>query len=248
MENQEEKQQIDQPKSEGIFSKKAVILTTALLVIAVIICISVVGQVLGKGYVSVGGYSLFRVATGSMEPELPVGTLLISKQTDIAEIAEGDVVNFRAKTSDVLGMVITHRVIGVIHGNDGQIYLETKGDANQYPDSAYVDQGNLIGKVTYSTGRGNLFAGLIGILTSPIGFLSCIVLPCLAFGMIAVRDCISNVRKEIDNISRELDEHVRQPDVKQGLDPEEYEQLCQRLRKELLEELKQGGNQVETTE
>ena len=248
MENQTQTQQTEDQFAEKTTPKKAVILTTAILVLAVVICISVVGQVLGKGYVSVGGYSLFRVATGSMEPELPVGTLLISKQTDIAEIAKGDVVNFRAKTSDVLGMVITHRVIGVIQGNDGQIYLETKGDANQYPDSAYVDQSNLIGKVTYSTGKGNFLAGLIGVLTSPVGFLSCIVLPCLAFGMIAVRDCISNVRKEIDNISRELDEHVRQPAEKQGMDPEEYEQLCQRLRNELLEELKQGGNQVETTE
>lgn len=236
----------DQPLSKR--EKRTAVVSTAILVMAVVLCIVVVSQVLSKGYVSVGGYSMFRVSTGSMEPELSIGTLLVSKQTPISDIAVNDIVNYRAKSSSMLGMVITHRVISIQQGADGEIYLETKGDANQYPDASYVEQKNLIGKVVYRTEEGNVFATLLGILTSPVGFLACIVLPCLAFGMFTVRDCIKNVQKEIDLMSRQLQSGEEKEPLEKELGTQEYQALCDRLRGEILKELNQGAEEMDTTE
>ena len=60
--------------------------TTVILVIAVLLCLFVAFQVLGNGYATFGKVSMFRVVTGSMEPEIPVGSLIMSEKVDIDEI------------------------------------------------------------------------------------------------------------------------------------------------------------------
>ena len=70
------------------------ILVSVTLVLAVVLCFLVVTQVLTKGYVSLFGHSLFRVVTGSMEPEIPVGAILLAKEVEITELRIGDIVCF----------------------------------------------------------------------------------------------------------------------------------------------------------
>ena len=153
---------------------------TAILIAAVIFCIVVISQVMSRGYVTIAGRSLFRVVTGSMEPTIPTGSLLISKNIEIEEIERGDIICFRSKESNMLGQVITHRVIDIVHSGDGNLYLETCGDANPTADGYYVTDANLIGIVTKYTKSGNLMAKIFSLFTSKIGFLSCVAIPVLA--------------------------------------------------------------------
>ena len=67
------------------------IISSAVLAAAILFCFCVLVQVSVKGYVSVGGFSLFRVVTGSMEPTISTGSLIISKNEDINNIKEGAV-------------------------------------------------------------------------------------------------------------------------------------------------------------
>ncbi len=229
--------------------KKASVIVGCALVMSIILCLWVISQVLSNGYMSVGGFSMFRVATGSMEPEMPVGTLLISQRTDIEDIKINDVVNFRSRDNGMLGMVITHRVVKVYEDSEGSIFLETKGDANKYADAKLVDEENLIGKVIYATGEGNFFANLISFLTSKIGFWAFIVLPCILIGVMIMRDTIGTLREEMDAIHRELDEmsnRVKQKETEKEKKEETYEEMYERLRRELLEELNQSAEQNET--
>ena len=229
--------------------KKGRVLTVSILLgVAILLCVLVIGQVLGKGYVSLGGYSLFRVVTGSMEPTMEVGAILIVKDVPIQEIQAGEIVTYRSREPGKFRMIITHRVINVHTGSDGGVYLETKGDANPYADPNYVDENYLIGKVISYTKENNLFADIISLVTSKVGFLACIVFPCIVIGVFVMRDCITSMRSEIDAINAELD--TKQTESKENLqqmEQEDYDALCQRLRNELMEELKQGA-EPETTE
>jgi len=164
--------------------------STVCLALAMILCVFVVSQVLSQGYVSIGGYSVFRVVTPSMEPTLPVGALLLSQEVPISEVQVDDIVVFRSKQSDMLGAVITHRVINILENANGEIFLETKGDNNNYPDASYVEQKNIIGRVVIHTGDGNVFSEVIGGLTSPMGFFAFIVFPCLIVGVVIMRGTI----------------------------------------------------------
>jgi len=89
------------------------------------------------------GYKFFVVLTGSMEPELPVGDLIIVKSIDPMEIKTEDVITFQSSQSN---NIITHRVKGI--SNNENMEFVTKGDANNVEDPYPVDSENVIGKVS----------------------------------------------------------------------------------------------------
>lgn len=219
-------------------SKKDKILysvVSVMLAASVILCITVIAQVMSRGYVSFLGTSFFRVATGSMEPTIATGSLLISEKTEIEEIEVDDIICFRSKESNMLGQVITHRVVSVMVNDEGQTYLETCGDANPSVDGYYVTESNLIGKVSYYTKQGNIVARIFSMLMSKTGFLSCIVFPVLLIAGVIMRDSVRSIRKELQIIAQESEKVSS--DV---VTPEEYEAMVNRLKKEILEEVRQG--------
>lgn len=87
------------------------------------------------------GYEIFNVVSGSMEPEIPVGSLVYVEQADPEEIQEGDVIAFNSIHS-----VITHRVV---RNRQVEGQFVTKGDANAGEDINTVPHANLIGRVKY---------------------------------------------------------------------------------------------------
>ena len=87
-----------------------------------------------QDYPTLFGYTLFQVASGSMEPELSVNDLILVHLT--SDIQEDDIVSYVYE-----GTVITHRVISA----SGQNVI-VKGDDNNTTD-APVQRSNIIGKV-----------------------------------------------------------------------------------------------------
>ena len=89
-----------------------------------------------KGEVpSVFGYSILRVSTGSMEPELMVGDVILDKDVDdVQSIKVDDVITYRG-SGELSGMLITHKVVKAPYlAEDGTYYLQTKGIANEIAD------------------------------------------------------------------------------------------------------------------
>lgn len=178
------------------------IAASVFLTLAVILCISVVAQIMSRGYVTIFGHSLFRVATGSMEPTIETGALLISKETDINTIKEGDIICFRSKEAGMLGQVITHRVMSVQTDENGQLIFETRGDANTVSDIYYVTKENFIGIVTSYTKEGSTIAGIYGAVTSKQGFLAFIVLPVLLIAGLILSSSVNNIQKELAMLNK----------------------------------------------
>ena len=210
-------------------------LATVVLVAASILCVYVVVQVLTQGYVNFFGYSVFRVVTGSMEPTIAPGALLISQEVPIDQIQVGDIVCFRSREANMLGKSITHRVIGIIE-NGGQICLETRGDANPVADVLPVLQSNLIGKVIAYTGQNNVLADIMSFLTSGPGFMICVVLPCLWICGLILQECVGNIRQELSSAMDEMVEQAPQPAEKNGITQAEYEQIYEKVLQEVLAE------------
>jgi signal peptidase len=210
-------------------------LATVVLVAASILCVYVVVQVLTQGYVNFFGYSVFRVVTGSMEPTIAPGALLISQEVPIDQIQVGDIVCFRSREANMLGKSITHRVIGIIE-NGSQICLETRGDANPVADVLPVLQSNLIGKVIAYTGQNNVLADIMSFLTSGPGFMICVVLPCLWICGLILQECVGNIRQELSDAMDEMVEQAPQPAEKTGITQAEYEQIYEKVLQEVLAE------------
>lgn len=128
-------------RKKGKKSPVAVIcsaLGTAMLIILVVICIPLTVP-------RMMGYEIYSVISGSMEPALPVGSLVYIGKEDPKNIEQDEVIAFYgAKDSNA---IITHRVVEnrVVMGE-----LITKGDANKTNDMNPIPYGNFIGKVEFS--------------------------------------------------------------------------------------------------
>lgn len=81
------------------------------------------------------GYSLHRVVSNSMEPELEVGDIFLGKKIDDSDaIRVGDIVTFKGGRQFNYENV-THRVLVEPYDNGkGEVVFVTKGDANNVDD------------------------------------------------------------------------------------------------------------------
>lgn len=233
-------EQLEEKKVSRVYWWISALLTVTLGV-TVALCLYVVIQVMSYGYANIGGFMMFRVVTGSMEPTIPTGALLIAKEVDITSIKMDDIVCFRTQLSEIWGKIVTHRVVDIRQAEYGGILLETKGDANLVSDIFYVDANNLVGKVVWYTGKGSIMATVISLFTNKIGFLGCIVFPTLFISGLILKDSVAGIRKDmllmLEEARRQEQEPVRETDPLCGMTQKEYEEMYERIRSELMEEL-----------
>lgn len=85
------------------------------------------------------GYQAFHIISGSMEPEIPIGSIVYVKPVAPGDVQTDDIIAFHSGDS-----VITHRVV-TNHKIEGE--FTTMGDANGVEDESRVDYEALIGKV-----------------------------------------------------------------------------------------------------
>ncbi len=88
------------------------------------------------------GHQIYNVISGSMEPEIPIGSLIYTSTATPESIQAGDIIAFYNYESST---PITHRVV------ENQADLNqfiTKGDANEDKDREPIPYSNYIGKVT----------------------------------------------------------------------------------------------------
>lgn len=85
------------------------------------------------------GYKPFIVLSGSMEPEIMTGDMVLVKNTDAENLQEGDVIAFKSGEA-----VVTHRIMEVKTEN-GEVSYVTQGDANDSPDQTSVKPADVEG-------------------------------------------------------------------------------------------------------
>jgi signal peptidase I len=128
-----------------------------------LVLVAMFGVVLGR-LVPLTGRSTFVVAGGSMEPAIPLGAAVVVEPVRPADLAVGDIVSLKSGPKQ---SVFTHRVIRVAE-LDGQVAIETRGDANLTADPSLTPASAVIGRVTVTIP----FAGfLVALLSIPSGVL-----------------------------------------------------------------------------
>jgi signal peptidase len=94
-----------------------------------------------------GGVPL-TVLTGSMEPTLPPGTLVVVRPTPVQDIRVGNVLTYQIRSGEPA--VVSHRVLSRSVSTDGATTFITKGDNNDSPDANPVTPAQIKGTVWYS--------------------------------------------------------------------------------------------------
>ena len=180
-----------------LFNAAAIVLILVSVFVLLSVVLTPAGQV-----PQVLGYSVFRVMTGSMEPEIREDSLLVVQKTPPEDIAPGDVISFFSPDPMLEGAVNTHRVVRIEKEN-GRTQFITKGDANVIEDTYPTDASALVGRVVFqSYGLGKT----VGLLSNPLVFGIIILLPLL---VILLMNLYRAVRIAADIAKKEEEEAVR---------------------------------------
>lgn len=84
------------------------------------------------------------IATGSMEPDICAGDVVLTKRVKTSILRKGDIIQFKRGS-----MYIFHRIIDIVEDGGGKKY-KTKGDNNPVPDTELVNAEDIKGKVIYT--------------------------------------------------------------------------------------------------
>lgn len=108
-------------------------------IIGTVMLLAVIAASLAVTVPRLMGYGIYDIVSGSMEPGIPVGSVIYVEQAAPEDIQAGDVIAFQSGES-----VIAHRVVEnhVVEGS-----FTTKGDANAEEDMQAVAYQDLIGRV-----------------------------------------------------------------------------------------------------
>lgn len=87
------------------------------------------------------GCKTLAVLSGSMEPEIPVGSLIIIQDTEPLELEVGDIATYSMGSS-----MVTHRVV---ENHTQEQYLIFQGDANKTADASPIAYAQIEGKVWF---------------------------------------------------------------------------------------------------
>jgi signal peptidase len=144
------------------------------------------------------GFAFLEVTSGSMEPALPVGSIVIFQNVASSQINVGDIVAYR--TGSGQGPVVTHRVSEVLH-LDGVVSFQTWGDAYKQPYVSSVPLSSVVGKAKFHM---PLVGFILSFIRQPLGYGLLIGLP--AFAIIIVE--FKSLAGQIGALKRKKEQKV----------------------------------------
>ena len=214
-------QESQELKSKKILNNILKVLGGIIVLLVAYIILKVIIAALTGTIPTIFGVSLFLVQTPSMEGTIEVGDLVVVKHSSFAKAEVNDIISFFCidPNQPIYGEAIVHRVIEITPSGE----LVTKGDANLAEDLYGVNSGNYIGKVIYvSTFLGKIFSGI----SSSYAIVFVIVIAVLLNIAVFEIKKILKLKKEENEESKEAEQ--------------------ERLKQELLEEIKKETKQWET--
>ena len=108
------------------------------------------------------GIKTYTIISGSMEPEINIGDIVVVKEVKEEQLQVGDVISFRQGQS-----VVTHRIIQIEKTENGALFT-TKGDNNNVEDKTKISidmiEGKTICRILYLGKISRLLQGKVAII------------------------------------------------------------------------------------
>ena len=198
-------------KSLGIARVVKNIVCWILIIVLTLVVITFLLTRFSGGTPTFFGYTIQRVSSGSMEPALEVGDVILSREVnDITMIQVGDIITFDGSAQ--FGQKnVTHRVVIAPREENGVIMLQTKGDANDVADNPI--EASFVKFVMEQ--KLELIKKLYNLFLSPWGLIIFIALLLLVFFdelMNIVRIATGNYSDEKEESISEIIERIQRED------------------------------------
>ena len=94
-------------------------------------------------FIPLSGHQSYIVRGGSMEPTVPLGSIIIVGKVAPSAVVVGDVVTFKTAAA----VIVTHRITAIADDASGMLSFTTKGDANRFEDASPWPAQAVVGRV-----------------------------------------------------------------------------------------------------
>ncbi len=150
------------------------------------------------------GYKMYVIISGSMQPELDVGDIVIVKKINPNELKKDDVISFRKGQT-----IITHRIVDV-ENTEQKLQFLTKGDNNNTNDKDLVSEKEIEGIVVNKIKN-------LGKIVLKLRDKTLIIIIILIYYMFLMYDQSIQKRKNLRRIKREeYEEKKRKEKLDEG--------------------------------
>ncbi len=128
----------------------AIALTTTLrrvldLVLLAIILTVITSLVVARVVPAITGGPVYVVGGGSMEPTIPIGSVVVDVPVTPSDITAGSVVSIEVGPQRA---VFTHRIERTVD-RDGTLWIQTRGDANPTSDPSIIPATDITGRAAF---------------------------------------------------------------------------------------------------
>lgn len=187
------------------------------------------------------GYKPYIVLSDSMSGVFDVGDIVVSKQTDVSELKEGDIISFRSIDPNNYDTVVTHKIKGETE-YEGQKAFVTYGVSTGIEDEYSVPADRVIGEYQFRLPKMGYF---FQFLKTPMGYFVFIFIPfMLLIGSEAVR--FFKLWKQYKAEQAAMLEEQKTIVEGQKAESEEMKEEIKRLKAQLAEkEKKEMGERLE---
>lgn len=122
-----------------------------IVIICLILAAVIIMQKVTDSNRSIAGYRIFRVITGSMEPEYDVGEVVISKEVPAKDIKVGDDIVYSGRYGEYSGKIIMHSVIAIDKDENGNYNFHAKGLQSSSVEDPQIKESQIYGVVKYKS-------------------------------------------------------------------------------------------------
>lgn len=205
----------------------------------------VLGSKITTGEPSLFGYYFYSIKTSSMEPTLPVGSIILTtKDNNYSGLDKGTIVTFKLEDNKIPN---THRIVGYYYQDNQGINYETYDydtfkdfyrdyDKNQYKIIGYKTQGDnpkilepdkmpvLFSDIeSRFVMRLSIFENIYNFLVTPYGFIAIIFIPSIFILIAQIVSYLSKkketkINEEIENELKEKEEKLKEEAIKEYLE------------------------------
>lgn len=198
-----------------------VLKTIGQFILCLILIFFILLNIFSMNNKSLFGFRIYRVISGSMQPALQIGDVIIVKKSN--NYSERDIITYSNGLT-----TITHRIIAI--NNDEVI---TKGDANEVDDKP-INKEQIVGKFFFRISNFSLFSM---ILSKNVIYLIMIFLLVLIFLLVIGDRIIRNFRYQSNNVKKlkkDKDEIKKFTDKRELNKKDELDILAERMHKKSL--------------
>ena len=201
--------------AKKIIKTVLIILYQILVIMALILTMVIVLQRISANNQSIGGYKIFRVITGSMEPEYEVGEVVISKEVNPKDIKVGDDIVYLGRVGEYSGKIIMHNVVAIDTDENGDLIFHAKGLQSNSVEDPQIREDQIYGVVTY---RSSILTILYDLATNIYSIFAIVII--LVLNVFIAFNTPKKTKKKrktrkIANTGDTLDEDLSEEDIEE---------------------------------